>query len=297
MEERILKGIVLMVVVLVGLSLLLTFQVMAQEDRIVQVAIDTVRTQLRLPKEIEVRFVEKRESPLPDFYSVKLLLITADKEIPLMAYVDKAGEKVFIGNLIIKGENVTLKEAGIPKPRKVDMGQLEIGKSPSRGPSGAKVTIVEFSNFECPYCQMSWIKMKEWMERHPQDVRYVFKHFPFQPQGKTFDLSEIAAAAQKISNEAFWVVHDFFFSNEGQALMKGEAGEVRRKIEELLKEKGYDVKSFQSVIDTGQGRRKVEEDMALGKNIHVVGTPTILLNGEFAANPVTDQVLKQYLRK
>jgi protein-disulfide isomerase len=297
MEERILKGIVLMVVVLLGLSLLLTFQVMAQEDRIVQVAIDTVRTQLRLPKEIEVRFVEKRESPLPDFYSVKLLLITADKEIPLMAYVDKAGEKVFIGNLIIKGENVTLKEAGIPKPRKVDMGQLEIGKSPSRGPSGAKVTIVEFSNFECPYCQMSWIKMKEWMERHPQDVRYVFKHFPFQPQGKTFDLSEMAAAAQKISNEAFWVVHDFFFSNEGQALMKGEAGEVRRKIEELLKEKGYDVKSFQSVIDTGQGRRKVEEDMALGKNIHVVGTPTILLNGEFAANPVTDQVLKQYLRK
>jgi protein-disulfide isomerase len=139
--------------------------------------------------------------------------------------------------------------------------------------------------------------MKEWMERHPQDVRYVFKHFPFQPQGKTFDLSEMAAAAQKISNEAFWVVHDFFFSNEGQALMKGEAGEVRRKIEELLKEKGYDVKSFQSVIDTGQGRRKVEEDMALGKNIHVVGTPTILLNGEFAANPVTDQVLKQYLRK
>ena len=291
------KGIVLMVVVLLGLSLLLTFQIMAQEDRIVQVAIDTVRTQLRLPKEIEVRFVEKRKGPLPDFYSVKLLLITADKEIPLIAYVDKAGEKVFIGNLIIKGENVTLKEAGVPKPRKVDMGQLEIGKSPSRGPSGAKVTIVEFSNFECPYCQMSWIKMKEWMERHPQGVRYVFKHFPFQPQGKTFDLSEMAAAAQKISNEAFWVVHDFFFSNEGQALMKGEAGEVRRKIEELLKEKGYDVKSFQSVIETGQGRRKVEEDMALGKNIHVVGTPTILLNGEFAANPVTDQVLDQYLRK
>lgn len=297
MEGRILKGIVLMVVVLLGLSLLLTFQVMAQEDRIVRVAIDTVRTQLRLPKEIEVRFVEKRESHLPGFYSVKLLLITADKEIPLVAYVDKTGEKVLVGSLIIKGENVTAKEAGVPKPRKVNMGKLEIEKSPSRGPSGAKVTIAEFSNFECPYCQMSWLKMREWMEKHPQDVRYVFKHFPFQPQGKTFDLSEIAAAAQKISDEAFWVVHDLFFSNEGQALIQGETGEVRRKIEEILKEKGYDVKSFQSALETGQGRRKVEEDMALGKNIRVMGTPTILINGEFAANPVTDQVFEQYLRK
>ena len=297
MEGRILKGIVLMVVVLLGLSLLLTCQVMAQQDRIVRVAIETVRTQLRLPKEMEVRSVEKKESPVPNFYSVKLLLLAPDKEIPLVVYVDKTGEKVFIGSLVIKGENVTAKEAGVPKPRKVDMAQLEIERSPLRGPSGARVTIAEFSNFECPYCQMSWIKMKEWMEKHPQDVRYVFKHFPFQPQGKTFDLSEMAAAAQKISNEAFWVVHDFFFSNEGQALIKGETGEVRRKVEEILKEKGYDVKSFQSALEAGQGRRKVEEDMALGKNLRVMGTPTVLINGEFVSNPITDQVFEQYLRK
>jgi hypothetical protein len=119
MEGRRLKRIVLMVVILLGVSLLLTCQIMAQDDRMVRVAIDTVKTQLRLPKEIEVRFVEKRESPLPGFYSVKLLLITTDKEIPLMVYVDKTGEKVIIGSLIIKGENVTLKEAGPPIPKKI----------------------------------------------------------------------------------------------------------------------------------------------------------------------------------
>ena len=119
--------------------------------------------------------------------------------------MDKAGEKVFIGSLVIKGENVTVKEAGPPRPRKVDMVQLEIEKSPSRGPSGANMTVVEFSNSECPYCQISWIKMKEWMEKHPGDIRDVFKHFPFQSQGKPFELSEMAAAAQKISDEAFWV--------------------------------------------------------------------------------------------
>jgi len=296
-KGRILKGIVLTVVALIGASLPLTFEVMAQEDRVVQAAMDTVKTQLRLPKETEVRFIEKRESPIPDFYSVKLLLLAPNMEIPLVVYVDKTGEKVFVGHLFIKGENVTMKEAGAAKPLKVDMGQLQIEKSPSRGPSGAKVTIVEFSNFECPYCQMSWIKMNEWMEKHPQDIRYVFKHFLFQSQGKAFDLSEMAAAAQKISNEAFWVVHDFFFSNEGQALMKEETGGVKRKIEQILKEKGYDVKSFYAALETRQGRRKVEEDMALGKSLRVTGTPTILINGEFVSNPITDQVFEKYLKK
>ncbi len=291
------RKILLSIVILVSIILSSTFQAMAQEDRIVQVAMDTVKTQLRLPREMEVRFIEKRQSPIPDFYSVKLLLFAPDREIPLVVYVDKTGQKVFMGSLFIKGENVTMKEAGVTKPRKVDMGQLEIEKSPSRGPSGAKVTIVEFSNFECPYCQMSWLKMKEWMEKHPQDIRYVFKHFLFQSQGKAFDLSEMAAAAQKISNEAFWTVHDFFFSNEGQALMKEEKNGMRPKIEQILKEKGYDAKSFHAALETGQGRRKVEEDMALGKNMRVTGTPTILVNGEFVVNPITDKTFEQYLKK
>jgi hypothetical protein len=79
------------------------------------------------------------------------------------------------------------------------------------------------------------------MERHPRDIRYVFKNFVFQPQGKASDLSEMAAAAQKISDEAFWVVHDLFFRNDGQALLKGEKGEVKRKIEEILKDENTSV--------------------------------------------------------
>jgi protein-disulfide isomerase len=107
----------------------------------------------------------------------------------------------------------------------------------------------------------------------------------------------MAAAAQEISSEAFWVVHDFFFSNEGQALTQGEKDGVRQKIEQILKEKGYDTKSFESALRTGQGRKKVEEDMVLGKKIRITWTPTILMNGEFVNNPVTEKVLEQYLRK
>ena len=106
----------------------------SQEDGIAQMAIETIKAQTRFPQGAEVKFLEKKEGQIPDFYAVKLFLLTPDKEIPVVVYVDKAGEKVFIGNLYIKGENVTAKEVGPPSPKKVDMGRLQVERSPSLGP-------------------------------------------------------------------------------------------------------------------------------------------------------------------
>lgn len=228
---------------------------------------------------------------------MKLLLSTVDKDIPVVVYVDKSGEKVFIGTLFVKGENMTLKEAGPPKPKKIDMRSLDIEKSPSLGPKDAKVTIVEFSNFNCPYCAASWPQVKKIMEKYPKNLRYVFKHFPLQPQGKTFELSEMAAAAQSLSDEAFWMVHDFLFSTDGQALVKGDMGPVRQRIEQVLKEKGYDLKTFKNFLDSGSAKQKVREDLALGNKMRVASTPTKVVNGDIIIGTSADNVLEQYLIK
>jgi protein-disulfide isomerase len=268
-----------------------------QEDKAVRLAIATVKAQMRLPKDVEIKFVEKRESAIPDFLSVKLILFAPDREIPLVVYVEKGLEKVIIGNLFIKGENVTRKEAGEPKPRKIDMGLLEIEQSPARGPARAKVTIVEFSNFECPYCVKSWAKMKDLLGKHPQDIKYVFKHFPLQRQGKSFDLSAMVSAAGQVNQEAFWLVHDFLFTEEGQTIVKNGNEAVKKKIEQILTEKGQDVQAFSDAVEAGKGEKKVEEDMALGNRIRVRGTPTGILNGNFIIGPITDKMLAEYLVK
>jgi protein-disulfide isomerase len=241
--------------------------------------------------------LEKKESPIPDFYSVKLLVILPDKEMPAIVYVDKTGEKVFLGNLFIKGENVTMKEAGSPKPRKIDMGLLEMEKSPSLGNHGVKITIVEFSNFQCPYCMDSWVKLQKLIQKYPQEIRYIFKHFPFQPQGRTFELSELAAAAQEVNHEAFWTVHDFFFTKEGQDTARLEKGVVKLKIEHLLMEKGYDLSNFQAALETGSARKRVLEDMALGNRIRLTSTPTKIVNGDIIVGSGGDNVLERYLGK
>jgi len=286
------KGLGVMVLVL-----LLTAPVSAQEDKVSDLAIQTFRSQIRLPQGTEIRLLEKKESPIPEFYSVKLLLIFPDKEVPAIIYVDKAGEKVIIGNLFIKGENVTMKEAGPSIPKKIDMAILDVDKSSSIGPKGARVTIVEFSNFQCPYCLDSWTKLKALLQKYPKDIRYIFKHFPFQPESKTFELSEMTAAAQEVSHEAFWLVHDFLFTSDGQNVAKLDRKAVQLKVEQLLREKNHDVKAFQTALESGRGKQRVLEDMALGNKLRITGTPTKIVNGDLIVGSSPDNVLERYLEK
>jgi len=292
-----LKKTFLQVACLIFLSFSLVTQGFAQKDNIAQIAIDTVRAHMGLPPGVEIKFIEKKESPVPGFYSVKMVLLTPDKEIPIVIYVDKAGERMFLGTLVVKGENVTRKEAGEPKPRKVDPALLEMERSPFRGPAQAKVTIVEFSNFHCSYCVKSWKNMKELLEKYPQDIKYVFKHFPLQSQGKTRDLSELVAAAQLVSDEAFWIIHDFFFSDEGQALINGDKEQLRLRIEIILKLKGFDVKAFQTALNTRYGKTRVEEDVAIGARIGVNVTPSAVINGNFVGGLLPEKTIEKFLGK
>lgn len=278
------------------LSWVLISQGFSQEDKLVQVAIDTFKSQVRLRPEAEIKFIEKKESPLPGFYSVKLSILIPTREDPVVVYVDAKGEMVILGYLIIKGENVTRKEAGTSKPRKIDMARLEMDKSPLRGGTQPKMTIVEFANFQCPFCVKSWKKMKELLGRYPQEIRYVFKHFPLQPKGIQFELSEMAAATQEVSQEAFWAIHDYFFSDEGQTFVKKDKEVVKKKIEEILREKRYDEKLFQMALETGKGKKKVEEDILTGSKIGVRGTPSIVVNGDFIGSTITDKMVERYLK-
>lgn len=280
---------------LVTLIMITSTEGFSQEEKVVKSAIEIFKTHVRLPPGTEIKFLEKRESPIADFFAIKLLLVFPDKEIPVIVYVDKSGEKVLLGTLYVKGENVTMKEAGPPKVKKIDMGMLEMEKSPYIGNREAKVIIIEFSNFQCPYCMDSWTRFMGLLKRYPKEFKYIFKHFPFQPQGRTFELSELAAAAQEVSNEAFWAIHDFFFTKEGQDLARLEREAIKQKVEQLLKGKGYDIQNFQKALETGKARNRVLEDMALANKFRLTSTPTKIINGDVIVGLTADSTLEKYL--
>jgi protein-disulfide isomerase len=108
-------------------------------------------------------------------------------------------------------------------------------------------------------------------------------------------VSELVAAVQEVSPEAFWVVHDFLFTDEGQTLLKEEKETVKKKIEEILRGKAYNVAAFNAALEAGKGKKRVEEDLAVGKKIRVRGTPTTLVNGELVRPPLTEKTIEGYL--
>jgi protein-disulfide isomerase len=139
--------------------------------------------------------------------------------------------------------------------------------------------------------------MKELLEKYPQDIKYVFKHFPLQAQGKARDLSEMVAAVQSVSNEAFWVVHDFFFSDEGQTIVNNDKEQLRLRIEVMLKQKGFDVKAFQTALNTMVGKTRVAEDVTVGEKIGVKVTPSAVMNGNFVAGVLPEKTIEKVLGK
>ncbi len=114
---------------LLFMSLLLRINHPPKENHIVQLAIQTLRTQASLPNNVTIKFVEKRDSPIPDFYVVKLAVVEDQNEFPFVVYVDRSAEKVILGSLFIRGEDITKREEanrGLPKP---NMGPLEKAKA------------------------------------------------------------------------------------------------------------------------------------------------------------------------
>ncbi len=127
--EELMSKVFIGIMGLLFLSLLLRIDHLPRENHIMQLAIETVRIQASLPKNVAVKFVEKRESLIPDFYMVKLLVVEKDNEFPVVVYVDRSAEKVILGTLFIRGENMTKKEEVDFKIPKANVGQLEAART------------------------------------------------------------------------------------------------------------------------------------------------------------------------
>jgi len=143
------------------------------------------------------------------------------------------------------------------------------GDSPSKGPKHAKVTIVEWSDFECPFCSRVGPTLKQIEQTYGKDVKVVFRHQPlsFHPNAK------LAAAASMAAHEQgkFWEYHDKLFANQ-KALQRAD-------LEKYAQELGLNMAKFKAALDTGKYNAKIEQDAAAGSAVGANGTPTFYING------------------
>ena len=152
----------------------------------------------------------------------------------------------------------------------LDPVAIPIAGSPSKGPAQAKVTIVEFSDFQCPYCAVAVNKLNALLQAYPHDVRLVFKQFPLEIHS-TAALAAAAALSAHAQGK-FWPMHDKMYA-EFRSLS-------RANILEWAKGLGLDPASFQAGMDSAKTQAAVQRDMNDGLRAGVQGTPTVFVNGK-----------------
>ncbi len=164
------------------------------------------------------------------------------------------------------------------------MAKLTAGDAPSFGPTDAKVTIVEFSDFQCPFCSPAANAVQQLRAKYSDKVHFVFRQFPlsFHQNAHTAAEATLAAKAQG----KFWEFHDKLFANQQKL--------DRPSLEGFAKEVGLDVPKFKKALDDKTYAPTVDAEQKLGEEVAVDGTPTMFLNGARIANPTDfDAISKQ----
>ena len=149
---------------------------------------------------------------------------------------------------------------------------IAVNASPVRGNADAPVTIVEFSDFQCPFCARSNPIVDGVLAKYPDKVNYVYKHFPlaFHAAARPAALASMAAQEQG----KFWEMHDVLFAN--QATLDAS------KLEQYAKEAGLDVERFKKDLAAKKAEyeKRIDEELTLGQSIDVRGTPTLYVGGK-----------------
>lgn len=146
---------------------------------------------------------------------------------------------------------------------------IDIGKSPVKGPENAKITIVEFSDFQCPFCSKGTATMNDLMKANPNDVKLVFKHLPLPFHPEAMPAAKATYAAQQQGK--FWEMHDALFGN--QSSLGAELYEA------TAKKLGLDIERFKKDMESPAAEAAVKADMAIAEKNGIQGTPGFFVNG------------------
>lgn len=139
----------------------------------------------------------------------------------------------------------------------------------------AKVTIVEFSDFQCPACKAANPIMKKVLTDFAGQVNFVYRHFPLPQHKNAVKAAEAAEAAGEQGK--FWQMQDKLF--EGQEEW-AEVGDPREKFLSYAQELGLDMDKFKTVVDSKKFATKIDRDKGDGLTVGINSTPTFFINGE-----------------
>ena len=165
-----------------------------------------------------------------------------------------------------------------------DPVSIPVAGAPFLGPQNAPITLVEFSDFQCPYCIAATPEIKAILQAYPKDIKLIFKEYPLEIHSRAEFAATAALAAQKQGK--FWPMHDAMFSAQNLS---------RENIFALAQQNGLDMKRFESDLSATDVHETLVRDIQDGDRAGVLGTPTIFINGKRYNGQIQRDALKPVL--
>ena len=253
----------------------------ANEAAILKSSEAFVRTLFAWGPDFVMKLGPLAQSAAPDFYRVPLQVTYKGQTEAGEVFVSKDGKTLFRGEMFEIGTD----------PFAGTRAKLRLDGDPAKGPADARVTVVEFSDYQCPHCRQLFSVMQVIEQKYPQ-VRVVHKDFPLaamHPWATTAAVGGRCAFAQ--SPEGFWVVHDMIFEN--QDVISSE--NVYEKVVDFAVRAGLDKEAFKVCLALPDAKAAIQADVDEGKAVQISSTPTVFVNGR----PVIggdENTLEQYIQ-
>jgi protein-disulfide isomerase len=173
--------------------------------------------------------------------------------------------------------------AGRPDPNK--HYAINTKGSPRRGPEKAQLDLVEFSDFQCPFCSRVNPTLNQINKEYGDQVAIVFKHLPLRMHSKAPAAHAAAEAAHRQGK--FWEMHDLIFANQREL--------TQQKYEEYAQKLGLDMDRFRKDAASPAVKKKVDADAAEAARLGVTGTPGFFVNGRFVSGAKPFESFKQLI--
>lgn len=228
----------------------------------------------------EIKLGPVKLSPIPDLLEIPITVGLNGQSDTAIVYVSKDGKFIFRGELSDMSVD----------PQAETRSKLHPGTSPSMGPPDAKITLIEFADFECPSCRQLDRSLRDLLPKHPE-IRFVYKDFPLttiHPWAMTASIAGQCTAQQDPAS--FWKIHDIIFDSQDLITPSN----VWEKMADFANQIGLNVETFRACMANPDTTHEIEKTAAEGQDLNVTGTPTIFINGRRIIGP-DEALLKQFI--
>jgi protein-disulfide isomerase len=244
-----------------------------------------VRHLFVMDKRIAVKVDDPKPSAtLPGFLDVTVHASMGPQTQEFQFLVSKDGSKILQGQVFDVNQN----------PFKPENDKLKTSFEPSLGAPGADVVLVEFSDFQCPYCKEEAKMIREnLLKNYPQGVRLYFKTFPLESLHPWAKAAAVASRCVfKQQPAAFWTFHDWVFENQASILPEN----FKDKFMGWAKEqKDLDGNALGACLNDQAVVAEIDEEIRQGRELNVDRTPTIFINGRRIASTIDWPNLKSVI--